>query len=68
MPVANPKNSTSAASSDLGLMPNQDDLDDEETKRKKLLQQQQELMGRSGTSVYGQASMSLLGSAGFPGG
>ena len=61
MPAVNPKNEPNALSVDLGISAGSVDLETEEEKKKKLLQQQQELMGRSGSSVYGNAAMSLLG-------
>jgi hypothetical protein len=61
MADVNPKNYGSAAAADLGVEPGSVDMETEEEKKKKRLQQQQELMGRSGASVYGAASMSLLG-------
>ena len=66
MHADNPKNLQNSASADLGLIAGNGsvDMETEEQKKKRLLQQQQELMGRSGTSVYGTASMSLLGAAG----
>lgn len=67
MAPPNPKNYTNAAASDLGLNAGADGLEDEEQKKKRLLQQQQERMGRSGTSVYGLASMSLFSGAGGAG-
>ena len=63
MAPPNPKNFTNAAASDLGLGAGSE-LEDEEQKKKRLLQQQQERMGRTGTSVYGLASMSLFSGAG----
>lgn len=55
---------TSSAAADLGLDGggNQLALEDDEEKRKKLLQAQRERMGLTGTSVYGAASASILGS------
>ena len=55
---------SSAASSDLGLDGGGDltALAADDEKRKKLLQMQRERMGLTGTSVYGAASASILGS------
>ena len=61
MPATNPKNQPNAASTDLGLTAGSVDMETEEQKKKRLLQQQQELAGRSGSSVYGAAALSLLG-------
>jgi hypothetical protein len=61
MPATNPKNEPNALSVDLGVPAGAVDMETEDEKKKRLLQQQQEMMGRSGSSVYGAASMSLLG-------
>ena len=61
MPATNPKNEPNTLSVDLGVSAGSVDTETEEEKKKRLLQQQQELMGRSGTSVYGNAAASLLG-------
>ena len=61
MSAVNPKNEPNALSVDLGVTAGSVDMETEEEKKKRLLQQQQELMGRSGSSVYGNAAASLLG-------
>ena len=69
MPPLNPKNYPGgAAAADLGLSMANATLETEDEKKKKLLEQQQNRLGRTGSSVYGQAAMSLFSDAGLPNG
>lgn len=69
MPATNPKNvTTNIAASDLGLSAGVSvdpaALDADNERKKKLLQQQREQMGQDGSSVYGNAAMTLFSGLG----